>query len=1445
MIIPSLRLLPVALALALAGHAPIFAQTPAPKAALPKKPVDLARDRNLYVVGYAHLDTQWRWTYPHVIQSYVANTMRQNFPLFEKYPDYVFNFTGSRRYEFMKEYYPEDYEKVKKYVASGQWFPAGSSVDENDANVPSTESFVRQFLYGNHFFQREFGRQSEEFMLPDCFGFPASLPTLLTHAGIKGFSTQKLTWGSAVGIPFSVGRWIGPDGTSVVAALNPLGYGGSIKDDLSKSETWLKRINKTGDKSGVYADYHYYGTGDRGGAPKEESAQGLERSMAGKGPIRVISSAADQMFKDITPEQAARLPAYTGEMLLTKHSAGSITSQAYMKRWNRKNEYLANAAESAVTAASWMGAFPYPRNSLYRAWDLVLGSQMHDILPGTSLPKAYEYSWNDEVLALNQFAVLAERGTAAILSNLDTTAKGLPVAVYNPLSIEREDLIEADLVFPGGVPSAVTAYDPSGRPVPTQILGSQGNTLRVLFLAKVPSVGYAIYDVRPEASPNAKSELAVTANSLENQRYRVTLDKNGDIASIFDKALDRELLAAPVRLSFHTENPKAFPAWNMDWKDRQKPARAYVGGAATITIVESGPARVALEVKRTTENSTFAQQIRLAAGGAGERLEISDRIDWQSQVASLKADFTFAHGNPKAAYDDKVGVLLRGNNNEKRYEAPMQRWMDLTAADGGYGVSVLSDSKYGSDKPDDHTLRLTLLYTPGVDAGYHDEATQDHGRHDILTALYAHSGDWAVGRTAWQSERLNQPLRAFLPRAHPGPLGKTFSFASLNTEQVEIGAIKQAEDSDEIVVRLKELTGKPAVGVRLKFPVAITAAREVDAQERPLGPADLSDGALACDVKPFSLRAFAIKLAPPPSPVAAIVSAPVPLPYDVDAVSRNARRNDGAMDAAKGTFPAEMLPKSLVREGVEFQFGPTTDGAKNAVAAQGQTIGLPAGEFDRVHLLVAAADGDVSGRIKIGDGEKPFDVPSWTGFIGQWDNRVWSEPIPEESYGIKAKMIGLIPGFIKRTPVAWFATHHHAPKGDAFYEFSSLFQLSYDLPKGAKTITLPQDPKLRVFAASVSREPAAAPPASPLYDTLADHHPGVGAPSLPQDGQTFHEMTGIVVAPPLYFAPGDLHYTLDGSDPTAASPAYDGPILAMDPVKIAVRQIAPDGTTGAVVRGMVDVQDSTPPRFTAVQVGNGGRTLELQFSKPLSPATAEDGRNYTIKPPLGIKSATISGGGQKVSLSLSAPIAAATAYTIGVRGIKDASRRQNAVIPATWPFNAQNLVYNLDSVRLPKGRLKVPVAGLPLKERDAWTMNLLVRPDVAPEDETIIAGFGQDTDRNEGAGRYFAKFENGIHFWSVGGDLDSNSPLEVGRWQMLTATFDGKKLTLYKDGAPIAQEEIRFSDDPDARVSVGPIEPWDKKRSFEGSVKSFTIRRGALTADEVKKLYAELRPEKK
>jgi alpha-mannosidase len=1142
---------------------------PAPKPAAHPGP-DLTKP-TLYVVGYAHLDTEWRWEYPQVISEYLSKTMRANFDLFEKYPHYIFNFSGANRYHMMKEYFPADYEMLRHYVRTGRWFPAGSSMEENDVNSPSAESILRQVLYGNEYYRHDFGVASQEFMLPDCFGFPASLPSILAAAGVKGFSTQKLIWGSSApvggptspeqtpkGIPFNVGVWDGPGGKSVLAAFNPGTYSGNIYYDISKSSQefskhlyyvdWPKRIALDGKATGLPVDYHYFGTGDIGGSPAEASVKLLEDIVTkaraplptpvertdldvdqeiqpngppvqlGNGPVTVVSSKADQMFLDILASgKAAGLMHFKGDLELTNHSAGSLTSQAVHKRWNRKNEVLADAAERAAVAAMWLGGPAYPQERLNEAWRLVLGGQFHDLMAGTATPKSYEYSWNDDVIAVNQFAGVVTSGSAAIASGMDTQGEGSAVVVYNPLNIEREDVVEAALHFAQGAPKMVDVYGPDGKVVPSQLEESG----RVLFLAKVPSVGYAVYDVRPANGPAAvSSELTVSDTSLENARYRVTLDANGDVSSIYDKSLKRELLAGPARLAIQTEHPFDWPAWNMDWSDQQKPPRAYVSGPAKIRVVENGPVRVAVEVTRETEDSKFIQTIRLAAGDAGNRVEFANAIDWKTQEAALKATFPLTAANPKATYNWGLGTVERGNNDPLKFEVASHQWFDLTDKSGDYGVTVLSDCKTGSDKPDDSTLRLTLLYTPGLGGGnghdYPDQTSQDWGHHEFVYGLASHAGGWQHGDTDWQAQRLNAPLIAFQSSPHPGALGKTFSFLRVDSEHVFVAAVKKAEENGDVVVRVVEMRGEKAPNVHLTFAGPVTAAREINGQEFPLGPATVVKGELETSLEPYGIRTFAVKLAAPAKRLPSTRWEPVDLKYDLATASQDGITSTTGFDAAGENLPAEMLPTTLPFAGITFKLGPVWKDHPNAVVAHGQSIPLPSGKFNRVYIL-AAADSDQRGAFHVGESSVDLTIQDWQGYIGQWDNRTWSThsvvlPTPPEpaaddhswqaernrktrayvqEHGpisqIEPLFTGLTPGFIKRDPVAWYASHHHtAQGGNEVYAYCYLFGYSLDLPAGATTLTLPDNKKIRIMAITVADQVGSLDPAQPLYDVLGE-----------------------------------------------------------------------------------------------------------------------------------------------------------------------------------------------------------------------------------------------------------------------------------------------------------------------------------------------------------------------
>jgi alpha-mannosidase len=1161
--------------------------TPQPKKLSEMGKPNLYKQPTLYVIGYAHLDTEWRWEYPQVIDEYLSKTLRNNFALADKYPHYIFNFTGANRYAMFKEYFPADFARLKQYVAAGRWFPAGSSMEESDVNSPAAESLFRQILYGNEFFRHEFGKASEEYMLPDCFGFPSSLPTILSHAGIKGFSTQKLSSGwqpapkvggpdspekTPEGIPFNVGVWEGPDHETVLAALNPGGYGSDVFSDLSKNNTvpsdfqrgfdsytwdWPTRVDIDGTLTGIYADYHYVGTGDIGGSPNEDTVRMMEaiethgmatitvpsyfRRRAGAtgpapepgAPVRVGDGSltvkwadADQMFRDMQGLDLSKMPRYKGDLELINHSAGSITSEAYQKRWNRKNELLAAAAEESSVAAAWLGGRTYPQERLNRAWRLVLGGQFHDIMAGTATPQSYNFAWNDDVLAMNQFAGVLTSATEAVASGLDTQSQGTPIVVFNPLNVAREDVVEANLHVGDGASESVTVTGPDGAAVPAQIEPGKNGEAQVLFLARVPSVGFSVFHVQAGAGASSagSSELHATNNSLENARYRIHIDEGGDVSSIFDKKTGKELLHEPLRLAIITDNPRQWPAWNMDFEDEQNSPRSYVSGPAKIRVIENGPVRATIEVTRGTEGSTFVQRVSLSAGDAGNRIEFGNSIDWHTQDGTLKAVFPLTATNNLATYNWDVGTIQRPNEAPRQFEVASHQWIDLTDQGGGFGATILTDCKYGSDKLNDNTIRLTLIRTPGTRGGYQDQGSQDLGHHEINFGLAAHDGDYRKVGTDWQAWRLNQPLIAFETTVHSGALGKEFSLLKIDNPRVRVLALKKAEQGDDVIVRMVEISGTPEQNVHLQFAAPVISAREVNAQEMPLATAktpEISGGQLVVSLEAFQPRTFAVKFGLPKSRVAEPISHAVALPYDVAVASHDNRPAEGcfdcflnSQDAEQGkALPAEMLSSDVDFSGIHFHLAPAGTGKPDAVAARGQTINLPAGKFTRVYLLAASAQqpgfgenrqynatGDINASFKVDDKPVELNIERWTGFIGQWDNRGWESkqvpierpanapPLPAGAPTTRTEEFfdgQITPGFIKRADVAWFASHRHDDAGaNEAYQYSYLFAYAIDVPNGAKTLTLPNNERIRILAVTVAEESPEVKPAAPLYDTL-------------------------------------------------------------------------------------------------------------------------------------------------------------------------------------------------------------------------------------------------------------------------------------------------------------------------------------------------------------------------
>ena len=1046
---------------------------------LAKQQYDIAKEKVLYTIGYAHLDTQWNWDYPTTINQYIKNTMEDNFKLFEKYPDYRFNFTGSRRYNMMKEYYPESYKKVKDYISQGKWFVSGSSVDEGEVNISSSESILRQVLYGNLFFKREFNKESVDYMLPDCFGFVATMPSVWSHAGLLGFSTQKLTWRSTNGVPFNVGLWEGPDGKTLIASLNATDYTGHIVNRLDKDSTWNARIQDDINKYGLSFDYRYYGTGDVGGAPRDEDVKNAVGSLPqADSKFKVILSSSDQIYKDITPEIRAKLPTYSGDLLLIEHSAGSMTSESYMKRANRKNEALAKSSEQVAVLADWLGGAAYPYEKLNKSWDLVLGSQFHDILPGTAIPKAYDYAWNDEFIAMNGFSEVMKNSISAISTRMNTMVNGRAVLVYNPVTMAREDVVTADLVY-SKIPVSIKVTDKDGNLIPSQIISSKGNTLTVIFLAKLPSAGISVFNVSETTEKEAVSELKVADKYLENSFFKVKIDNNGDIASIWDKKAAREVLSKPASLQFQHEAPSQWPSWNMDWNDRKNPPIDFMNKDVSVKIVEQGPVRVALEVTKKGRNSEISQIISLAAGDAGKVIEVRNKIDWQSREVSLKAAFPTTVMNEFATYSLNTAAIKRTTNNEVKFEVPGRQWIDITDRPNNYGISILEDCKYGSDKPDNSTLRLTLMYTPKANSFVY-QGTQDWGIHDVKYGIYAHVGDWAYAKTPWEGSFLNNPLIAFEVPKHEGSLGKEISLIKISSPQVDVMAFKKAEESGYYIIRVNELFGKDANNVTLTLPGKIVDAYEVNGQEKKIGAADFSGGNLNFNMTRFLMRSFAVKIESVTSSSVKPVQLALEIPFNEDGISYDTKRSDGNMNGGF-SLPAELVPAEIISEDIRFVTGNKADGQMNMIASKGQKINIPAGNYNKVYILAAGTE-DTHGDFKTGNQTTHLNIQNWTGFVGQHYKRVLSSD--------NLKVDSIIKAFTKRDNIAWYASHSHSPNANEAYRYSYLYKYEISLPKGARTLTLPVNNKIKVFAVTVAENANDnIVPLQLLYDDFKDNKP--------------------------------------------------------------------------------------------------------------------------------------------------------------------------------------------------------------------------------------------------------------------------------------------------------------------------------------------------------------------
>ena len=1041
----------------------------------------MQKKKKLYAVSNAHLDTQWNWTIQDTIRDCVKNTLVDNFALFEKYPHYRMNFEGAFRYALAKEYYPDLYEKLKEYVREGKWSVSGSQWDASDTNVPSSEAYMRQILLGNGFFEQEFGKKSADIFLSDCFGFRWSLPSIAAHMGLVGFSTQKLLWG--VGTPIihkdnsvtrpmpdedavrmDLGRWIGPDGNSILGSFICNNYTMRFESDpeqrpIHDRKEYEDKIDHNARYAGVPSCMLYFGTGDYGGSATDESARYLNDAIEQNGEdkaFEVIAGSTDQIFLEMTPEQIANLPVYTGNLHIP-HGFGTLTSHAINKRWNRKCELLADSAERAASVAKWLGTGRYPKERLDFAWKLFLWHQFHDDLPGTSILDAYRFSYNDYVIAQNVLADELTASVGAVTSALHTNVSGQPVVVYNPVAVARTDLATAPI--PAGAEYA-RVYTADGREVPSQISVLDGERV-VRFAASVAPVSFTVFNVLASDAPCAlPTDLCVCESGLESGRYKVTVNADGHVASIYDKVHDRELLSAPCALAKREDNNEKWPSWELKYEDTKLPF-ANVGGKVSVEITEQGAATVALKITHEDGVSTFVQTVRLIAGV--DRVDVENEVDWRERRTLLSALFPLTVSNPVATFDIGLGAETLGNTDSYPYfQHCVHQWADMEAADGSFGIAILNDCKYGMEKPDDSTLRLTLIHTPKAPFKYiSGQDWQDHGRNIFRYGFTSHAG--CRDGVAAEAECFNNPLYTFVADKHDGN-DSELSFASVNNREIAIRCIKEEQKGQKLVVRVQETAGRAHTGVKLTLAAEISRAVETNGYEEGDGAVCHDAHSLTFDMTPFAVKTFVIETQNAQD--VATLGTPVALDY-------NKRVTTSRFDYTAGEFgqgisiPEELFDSTVYSGGVRFELGPV--GENNAVLCDGQTVKLPAGT-SRVVLLAASRKGDVNATFGVGESDVTRRIADFCENVGTWDQVAAGDV-----------------AFIKRDTVAINYSHTHNADGDRLYKFANIFAYVLET-EGAEQITLPAGGQIVLMAATaLSGNTKRTRPAMHLYDFVAEN----------------------------------------------------------------------------------------------------------------------------------------------------------------------------------------------------------------------------------------------------------------------------------------------------------------------------------------------------------------------
>lgn len=801
-------------------------------------------------IGHTHIDVAWLWQLKHTREK-CARSFSTVLRLMEMFPDYTFLQTQPQLYEYIKNDYPEIYEKIRERVAEGRWEAGGGMWLEADCNLTSGESLVRQLLYGTRFLRNEFGVECDYLWLPDVFGYSWSLPQILKKSGINTFMTTKISWNQYNRMPHDTFQWRGIDGTEVLTHFI------TTPEPWSEEDSWFYTYNgriipKT--VKGIWDTYRdkevnrnlllSYGYGDGGGGVNREMLEMRRRLNDLPGLPKIETGTAGDYFRNLQ-ETVANTDRYVhvwdGELYLEYHR-GTYTSQAYNKRMNRKLELLYREAEwlnalQSVVSEDWSN---YRQTDLDEGWRIILRNQFHDIIPGSSIREVYEDSTIEYAQAEAIGQSVWEQSTKALVNGSEAGK----YTIWNNASWELSELVEITIE-----PGMETGHwiNTEGKPLQAQREGDRW----IIEVSDIPSLGYTtisfVADVNSEplSTPFKLNESGISTPHLE-----IAWNEQGQLSSIYDKHEQRQVLANGSHgnvFQVFEDKPLAHEAWDIDIYYQQK--MREVIDCTSIEVIENGSLRCIVQFTWSYMDSTIKQKMILHAGH--RRIDFVTNVDWHEKKQLMKVAFPVAIRATEATYDIQFGNVKRPTHwntswDYARFETVGHQWADLS--DRGYGVSLLNDCKYGYDIKD-NVMRLSL-----IKSATHPDPDADQGEHSFTYSILPHTGDWLQGDTVRQAWSINNPLRSTMGQAEV----ETKSMIRLSTNTVMVSALKKSEDGQKLVVRVHDYSGSRQQ-IDMTSDLNIISWQECNLMERPEGEVH-TEPVITFVLEPYEIRTFEIEV---------------------------------------------------------------------------------------------------------------------------------------------------------------------------------------------------------------------------------------------------------------------------------------------------------------------------------------------------------------------------------------------------------------------------------------------------------------------------------------------------------------------------------------------------------------------------------------------------------